>query len=128
MVTSSTTQAVVWIILWYNTKEVNDKGPQMDTLYVVPISLMRNQVIAKVSPTLDLTDHFIKYNTAIQDRKKSMFYVKAVSTSHTVQHMSQYQKITYCQNQTQKMVRRPPIENSPQVLHHEHQDQPSPVA
>jgi hypothetical protein len=51
-----------------------------------------------------------------------------VSTSHTVQHMSKYQKITNCQNPTQKMVRRQPIENSPPVLHHEHQDQPSPVA
>ena len=70
MVTSSTTQVVVWIILLCNTKKVNYIGQQINTSYVVPISLIMDQVIAKDSPTLDLTDHFIKYNTAIQDRKR----------------------------------------------------------
>ena len=70
MVTSSTTQVVVWIILLCNTKKVNYIGQHISTPYVVPISLRLNQVIAKDSPTLDLTDHFIKYNTAIQERKR----------------------------------------------------------
>ena len=70
MVTSSTTQIVVWIILLCNTKTVNYMGQQITTPYVVPISLRLNQVIAKDSPTLDLTDHFIRYNTAIQVRKR----------------------------------------------------------
>ena len=70
MVTSSTTQVVVWIILLCNTKKANYIGQQINTSYVVPISLRMDQVIAKNSPTLDLTDHFIKYNTAIQDRKR----------------------------------------------------------
>ena len=70
MVTSSTTQVVVWIILLCNTKKVNYIGHQISTPYVVPIPLRLNQFIAKDSPTLDLTDHFIKYNTAIQVRKR----------------------------------------------------------
>ena len=70
MVTSSTTQVVVWIILLCNTKKVNYIGHQISTPYVVPIPLRLNQFIAKDSPTLDLTAHFIKYNTAIQERKR----------------------------------------------------------
>ena len=70
MGTSSTTQVVVWIILLCNTKKVNYIGHQISTPYVVPIPLRLNQFIAKDSPTLDLTDHFIKYNTAIQERKR----------------------------------------------------------
>ena len=70
MVTSSTTQIVMWIILLCNTKKVNYMGQQVTTPYVVPISLRLNQVIAKDNPTLDLTDHFIRYNTAIQVRKR----------------------------------------------------------
>ena len=70
MVTSSTTQVVVWLILLCNAKKVNYIGQQISTPYVVPISLRLNQVIAKDNPTLDLTDHFIRYNTAIQVRKR----------------------------------------------------------
>jgi hypothetical protein len=70
MGTSSTIQVVVWIILLYNTKKVNYIGHQISTPYVVPIPLRMNQFIAKDSPKLDLTDHFIKYNTAIQERKR----------------------------------------------------------
>ena len=70
MVTSSTTQVVVWLILLCNAKKVNYIGQQISTPYVVPIPLRLNQFIAKDSPTLDLTDHFIKYNTAIQERKR----------------------------------------------------------
>ena len=70
MVTSSTTQVVVWIILLCNTKKVNYIGHQISTPYVVPIPLRLNQFIAKDSPTLDLTDYFIKYNTAIQEGKR----------------------------------------------------------
>ena len=84
MGTSSTTQVVVWIILLCNTKKVNYIGHQISTPYVVPIPLRLNRFIAKDSPTLDLTDYFIKYNTAIQERKRkeAMFYVKAAPICH----------------------------------------------
>ena len=96
------------VILWSNLKKV-------DVLYVLirhlhiravytktPIHFQVYKAVTKDRPTLDLTDHFTNRNV-------------------------NFLKINYCQNQTQNMVRRPPIENSPQVLHHEHQYQPSPV-
>ena len=82
MGTSSTTQVVVWIILLCNTKKVNYIGHQISTPYVVPIPLRLNQFIAKDSPTLDLTDHFIKYNTAIQERKRKKLCF--MSKQHTL--------------------------------------------
>ena len=96
------------VILLSNFKKV-------DVLYVLirhlhiravytktPIHFQVYKAVTKDRPTLDLTDHFTNRNV-------------------------NFLKIIYCQNQNQKMVRRPPIENSPQVLHHEHQYQPSPV-
>jgi hypothetical protein len=85
MVTSSTTQVVVWLILLCNAKKVNYIGQQISTPYVVPISLRLNQVIAKDNPTLDLTDHFIRYNTAIQVRKrKKLCFMPKTSTPFAV--------------------------------------------
>ena len=104
----SITTPIIMVILWSNLKKV-------DVLYVLirhlhiravytktPIHFQVYKAVTKDRPTLDLTDHFTNRNV-------------------------NFLKINYCQNQTQKMVRQPPIENSPQILHHEHQDQPSPV-
>ena len=122
-----------------------------------PIYFHVYKAVTKGRPTLDLTDHFINRNVnfltlkghhTTHDNFMEIHWLKrllvvitihhiclilqndpsTVSTSHTVQHMSKYQKITNCQNPTQKMVRLQPKENSPPVLHHEHQDQPSAVA